>query len=215
MAITTFRQLNGGPPPSPRGSETPASLKSLSMPWLGTRHGGSRQLQGWQKQSDGCKQEQACDSPGRSHSPSAAGDTQFSVAAGRVLLPLPSLRTAPLTATATPDCHSHLCPCSTSAWFIFQPTERSFPRKWGNDIPREPRLRPGSEVLVHLRHSCHPALLKGLTNTPDLGPRQSQPFPRKAPTSPQPNLAKEDKKGADYVFFMELPLGIREEELSR
>lgn len=45
-------------------------------------------------------------------------------------------------------------------------------------------------------------------------PGERQPFPGKAPTSQQPNLTKESKKGADYVLFMELPLGIREEELT-
>lgn len=45
-------------------------------------------------------------------------------------------------------------------------------------------------------------------------PRERQPFPRKAPTSQQPNLTKEDKKGADYVLFMELPSVIREQELT-
>lgn len=44
--------------------------------------------------------------------------------------------------------------------------------------------------------------------------REKQPCSRKAPTSQQPNLTKENKKGADYVLFMELPLGVREEELT-
>lgn len=68
---------------------------------------------------------------------------------------------------------------------------------------------------MHLRHSCHPVLHK----VPHKHARPRSPG-RASPSQGRPQRASSQisrrkiKKGADYVLFMELPLGTREEELT-